>query len=186
MFARSPVLALSAVMVLGLPSATESRAPFTLGATGAVNLSVTGDEARYGLVVPGVDGVPLLSISLGATSTAGALTLSRMGPDEPSPGRYQVRSWEERTGDPMEFQALFVAGSVERPVGVFHGESGTVTILRSGAGRIHGAFEIRARGFLAANMEDEDQWVTVRGTFEAQGDSTVAQVQSISSAVNLQ
>ena len=42
-----------------------------------------------------------------------------------------------------------------------------------------GEFEIRARGFLGAHPDDEDQWVTVRGTFQAQGDSTIATIASL-------
>jgi hypothetical protein len=37
-----------------------------------------------------------------------------------------------------------------------------------------GEFELQARGSLAADINEEDQWVTVRGSFVAVGDSTVA------------
>jgi hypothetical protein len=53
-----------------------------------------------------------------------------------------------------------------------------VTITEVQSGRISGAFEIRARGWLVDAMEDENRWVTVRGTFQAIGDSTIALVQS--------
>jgi hypothetical protein len=49
-----------------------------------------------------------------------------------------------------------------------------VTIASSRDGRITGWFELRARGFSAADPLDEERWVTVQGTFDAAGDSTVA------------
>jgi hypothetical protein len=42
-----------------------------------------------------------------------------------------------------------------------------------------GTFEVRARGFTAADPLDEEQWVTVRGSFDAAGDSTVASITAI-------
>jgi hypothetical protein len=57
---------------------------------------------------------------------------------------------------------------------MFHSESGWLTITESEPGRIVGTFELRARGFLATNEKDENQWVTVRGTFTAEGDRALA------------
>jgi hypothetical protein len=42
------------------------------------------------------------------------------------------------------------------------------------AGQISGEFELQARGSLAADLNDEHQWVTVRGSFVAEGGSTIA------------
>jgi hypothetical protein len=39
---------------------------------------------------------------------------------------------------------------------------------------------MRARGFLEYAPADEDQWVTIRGSFSAQGDSTVAETAAVS------
>jgi hypothetical protein len=65
-------------------------------------------------------------------------------------------------------------GTAERPLGMFHSESGWVTITESMPGRIAGTFELRARGFLASDAKDENQWVTLRGTFAAEGLAGVA------------
>lgn len=62
-------------------------------------------------------------------------------------------------------------------------ESGSVTITRAKAGRISGRFELEARGFVAKNLDDEDQWVTVSGQFEAQGDSTIVALRSAPASV---
>jgi hypothetical protein len=37
---------------------------------------------------------------------------------------------------------------------------------------------VQARGFTAQNQEDENQTVTVRGSFDAEGDSTAATIAS--------
>jgi hypothetical protein len=144
---------------------------YTLGAQGAVNLTVSSDEARYGLV-PSTEGGHF-TISLGATRGKSALTLSMAGGQLPGLGTYAVRPLEERVANQPQFEALFVAGAPEHPLGVFRAESGKVTITRSEAGRISGEFELQARGFVASYPEKEDQWVTVRGKFEASGDTEV-------------
>jgi len=129
MLARPSTLGIFAAMALALPP---SRAPFfTLGAGGAVNLAVTSDEARFGLSPVDVEGAPLLTISLGATSAVGSLSLSMTGDRLPPKGRYPVRPWEDRIASRPQFEALFVAGSPDHPVGAFRGEFGWVTITVS-------------------------------------------------------
>jgi hypothetical protein len=156
-------------MVLTLPAA---NAPyFSLGARGAVNLALESDEARYG-VTQAEDG-QRLTISLGATRAAGALALSMAGGQLPRTGTYAVRLTEQRVSKEPHFEALFVAGTAEHPVGVFRAESGSITITQADGGRIAGVFEIKARGFVAQDPENEDQWVTLRGRFEAPGDSAI-------------
>jgi hypothetical protein len=152
---------------------TSRRFPcFALDASDAVNLVVSGDEARYGTVSEMVDGSPLVVISLGATSGQGSLTLMISGDRLPPSGRYAIHSGEALGVGGLYFRAFFVAGSPEHPVGAFHGESGWVTITRSEAGRIAGAFELEASGFLATDLDDENRWVRVLGHFEARADST--------------
>jgi len=178
MYARASILGLVATMTLGLSAHTAAR--FTLGTTGAIALNVAGDDARYGVIPPAVNGPPLVAVSLGATSSRAALTLYVPGNSVPAKGRYPIRSaWDEKGFQAQAFRAGLVAGSPEQPLGWFHGESGWVTITEAAAGRMSGRFEIRARGFLSADPENENRWVTVRGTFEAHGDSTVARVASI-------
>jgi hypothetical protein len=178
MFAHPQFIGLCAMVAVGLPSMRSTTARYTLAAEGAVQLTVTSADARYGIATPGVDGQPFYSLSLGATSDQAALTLSRNAAELPAPGRYEVKTWEEQSADGTSMQAAFVAGTPGHPIGAFHGESGSVTITEAQSGRISGEFEIRARGFLADAVEDEDQWVTVRGTFYAIGDSSIVLVQS--------
>lgn len=172
MRARSSTVGLIATLALSLPADTAPY--FTLESTGALRLAVGGGEARVGLMSEPVNGRPVLEISLGATAGEAALMLFTYADEPLRPGRYPVGS--ELPEDPAagrRFHPCFVPGTVERPLGFFHGEIGWVTISTVEGGRVSGEYEMRARGFLAEDMEDENQWVTIRGTFGAQGDSTV-------------
>ena len=174
MYARSTIGILAAV-ALALSGQPASR--FTLDSIGAIRLSVAGPEARYGVVPAGINLRPVLTISLGATSAQGALQLAMPGDRMPAAGRYAIRSdWTDLETEEQAFHASFVAGSPEHSLGWFHGESGSVTITQADGGRMSGTFEVRARGFLSADPADEDRWVTVLGTFDAQGDTTAATI----------
>ena len=174
MYARSAAaLGILAAIAFALPAA--STPGFTLHSTGAYRLRTAGDEARFGVVPTG--GHPVLTVSLGATSARGAVLLTRQGGRLPAPGRYPIRSaWDESGRDTAAFHGSFIAGTVEQPVGWFHGEAGWVTITNAEEGRIAGEFEIRAQGFLSADQTDEDRWVTVRGSFDAEGEGTAAKM----------
>jgi len=175
MYVRSIAAGCVAAIALNLPAFLVPR--FTLDATGAVRLDAVGHDARYGVITD--DGTSILTVSLGATGGISALQLRMPGVGLPAEGRYPIHStWNDRvTGN--AFQAFFAAGSPEHPLGWFHGESGTVTITQAANGRLSGSFEILARGYLAADKIEEESWVTVKGSFEAEGDSTttIAQAQ---------
>jgi hypothetical protein len=179
MYARSSILGLLAASLLSISS--DGGPSFHLASSGAVTLAVTSNEAVFGLVPEQVNEARLIAVSLGATRGEASLTLFTQGNELPRPGRYPVRStWPEQIESGRIFHACFIAGTPERPVGGFHGESGWVRITRVEGRRISGEFELQARGMLAADMDDENQWVTVRGSFAADGDSTVAEIQQIS------
>ena len=173
MRARSSMVSLLATMALS--QSADPLPYFTLESSGAVSLAVTSGEARYGIVPDPRGGRPVLSISLGATKAEGSLSLFTDGEAALRPGRYRVSSSlpEQPTAERW-FHPCFVAGTVERPRGFFHGESGWVTITSVEQGRITGEYQIRARGFLAPDLADENQWVTIRGTFSAEGESETA------------
>jgi hypothetical protein len=181
MRARSSTAGLLAILTLPLPADTAPY--FTLESTGALRLEVTSGEARVGLMRDPSNGHPVMEISLGATSGDAALMLFTYADEALGPGRYPVGS--ELPEDPSagrRFHPCFIAGTVERPVGFFHGEVGWVTITAVEGGRILGEYEIQARGFLASDTDDENQWVTIRGRFGAEGDSTVAALPAVSAA----
>jgi hypothetical protein len=178
MYFRTATIATMAAAAVAL--AWQSAPTFTLQSTGAVALRSAGQEARFGVVPHAVRGRPILIVSLGATASEGALQLTVAGDRPPAPGRYPIRSsWDELGTDSTSFHASFMPGSVERPLGWYHGESGWVTITEARADRMSGTFDVRARGYTAADPLDEEQWVTVRGSFDATGDSTVTTITSI-------
>jgi hypothetical protein len=183
MYARSSALGLLAAVALSLSS--DSVTNFTLRSSGAVSLSVAGTEAGYGLTRETPEAKPELAISLGVTSGEGALWLFTAGDEIPRTGRYPIHFASRQdllAGGGRWFHACFFAGTKERPTGVFHGQSGWVRISAVEGGLISGEFEIRASGFLATGTADEDQWVTLRGTFSAQGDSTIASISAASAS----
>jgi len=177
MFARISVLGILAATTLSLPTDPS----FRLDASGAVNLAIRSDETAYGLLPAPANEAPLLAISLGATRGNASLSLYTQGEQLPKPGRYPVQSWWPNQANAGRiFHACFIAGTPEHPLGAFHGESGWVTITGVQGKRIFGEFELRARGMLAADQDDEDRWVTLRGSFVADGDSTVSRIQAVS------
>jgi hypothetical protein len=182
MFARSSTLGL---MITAALSVSADRTPaYRIQSSGAVSLNAAGTEARYGIAREKVDGKPVLTITLGATTGNGALMLFTDGGEIPRSGRYPVYLSSQNgstEGEGRWFHACFVAGTVEQPAGVFHGESGWVTITDNKAGLISGDFELQAKGFLAVDMSDENQSVTLRGAFTAEGDSASRRSVSLSS-----
>jgi hypothetical protein len=178
MFARS-----STVVLLATVALHSDPAPyFTLESSGALQLAVSSEEARYGLSPEPHNQRPVMAISLGATRGDAALLLYTYADEPLRPGRYPVASeLADHPSAGRRFHPCFIAGSVERPMGFFHGENGWVTITAAQDGRITGTYEMQARGFLAAAAADEDQWVTLRGTFSAAADSTVTTPQAVSS-----
>jgi hypothetical protein len=176
-FARSSTLGLMVTLALSLPS---DRTPgYSIQSSGAVRVIAAGKEASYGLTRQRANEKPTLTISLGATGAEGSLGLYTDGEELPRSGRYPIHfSWQgdSASAGARWFHACFVAGTPEHPLGVFHGQSGWVTISDTDRGLISGEFEIRAQGFLASNTKDENQWVTVYGRFTAEGDSTVASI----------
>jgi hypothetical protein len=181
MRSRSSLFGLIATVAVSLPS--HPAPSYTLEAEGALRLASSGQEARYGLMRDPSNGRAILEISLGATQGEAALSLFTYADSELRPGRYPVAmSLPEGPSAGRRFHPCFVAGTVQRPVGFFHGETGWVAITGVGGGRITGEYEIRARGYLASNMDDENQWVTLRGTFVAAGDSTATVIPPVAAA----
>ena len=171
MFARMSILGLAATLAAAAPSAGPGPA-FTLESTGALRQTVGGTEAHYSVSPELVDGKRELTIALGPKTGDGALWLFTSAEELPQPGRYPVHyHWSPPAGTTQvgrHFHACYMPGTAERPLGMFHSESGWVTITESMPGRIAGTFELRARGFLASDAKDANQWVTLRGTFAAE------------------
>ena len=173
MLARFSILALVATLA-AVPS-PKAATSFSFESNGALRQSVAGTEARYSVSPERVEGKRELAIALGPTTGNGAMYILTEADGQLEPGRYPVvHSWAEAGTMERRFHTYYLPGQVGHPLGAFHSESGWVTITESAPGRIAGSFELRARGFLASNDRDEDQWVTVKGTFTAQGELALA------------
>jgi len=182
MFQPASILGMGAAMLLAWPKPVSTDAQFVLSTSGGLRMTATG-PAEYG-ALPATPEVPAaFSISLGAQSESGALVLMQRVGAVPLAGRYAVSEWSRHDG--ADFSAIFVAGSPAEPIGVFRGESGTVTITSTRPGRIEGKFRIEARGFLTTSPDREDVQVTITGTFVARGNHAVASVQQVSPLIPL-
>lgn len=139
---------------------------FEAATHGAVQAAPRG-SAEFGTVDD--NGRALFTLNMGAYSEQGAIVLTRGGA-RPAPGVYRVSSaW---TPSSTDFHGLVVTGSPSRPTGVFHAESGSVTILASTADRITGTFELHGVGFLASAPEDENRELVATGSFAATAGGT--------------
>ena len=78
----------------------------------------------------------------------------------PAPGRYEV---SDTAGN--GFRALYVAGSAERPTGLFRAKRGALEITGSSPEHISGHFSFTGAGFLASDPSDEGSEVKVTGAF---------------------
>jgi hypothetical protein len=143
---------------------------FTALVSGSVQTVLSGN-AVFGPVRNTTRAPGSFSLTLGAYSDNGAVVLSRVAAGQPKPGTYRVTAF---TGGPEkddEFHALVSLGSAANPLGAFRGMSGTVTITQSAPDRIVGRYELHAVGFMAADMDDDEREITVRGSFAARATS---------------
>lgn len=148
------------------PSAHSARVSGATVTTLAGN-ALFGPTQAGGLVPAG------FSLTLGAYSESGAVTFSRIGAARPEIGTYTVRPLAPgAAGD--AFHALVSLGGPESPAGAFRAVGGTVTITLSTDDQVVGHYEIRARGFLASDPEDEEREITVRGGFSAEPAATAS------------
>lgn len=135
---------------------------FEAHATGARTLTLRG-AAEFG-PVRGTEGQGPFVITLGATSSTGAVLFTLHDGSRPKPGVYPV------SDDPSKgVQALVVTGSPARSTGAYRARGGTLTVTRSDSSHLEGRFTIDAVGFEAASPDNEEQELTVFGKFNAEG-----------------
>jgi hypothetical protein len=157
-------------MTLATLTATErAHAPAThqTTVTGALTANLAG-KAVFGPVRGTGDLPASFSLELGTYSDKGSVVFSRVSTQRPKTGVYEISTFETPTDGADDFHALISLGSVEHPLGVFRAMSGTVTISHSSEDRIVGEYEVHAVGFLAADADNEDREITVRGGFSAE------------------
>lgn len=157
-FGFGAALLMSSALVVNPGS--RPAAEYEASMTGAVALELRGTTAEFG---PARRSPEPFVITLGATGEQGAIVFTRWDGHQPATGTYRI------TADPGSggIQALVVTGPPTRPTGVFRAKHGSLVITRSGGLGISARFEMDAVGFTAAEPEQEDRHLSVRGAFTA-------------------
>jgi hypothetical protein len=135
---------------------------FEAAVEGAVSARPSG-EVAFGIVGDSASGVAAFTITLDAGDSAGAILFTSLEGRMPAPGRYEVT--DGAVAGATGFRASYIAGSAERPSGLFRAERGTLEITASSAGHISGQFSFTGAGFLVSDPSDESSEVIVSGAF---------------------
>ena len=135
---------------------------FEAAVKGAVSARPSG-EVAFGVVGDSGSGVAAFTITLGDEGPAGAILFTSLEGRMPAPGRYQVT--DGAGAGESGFRASYIAGSAERPSGLFRGKRGTLEITASSAEHLSGHFSFEGSGFLVSDPSDESSEVTVSGAF---------------------
>ena len=129
---------------------------------GAVSARPSG-EVAFGVVGDSSAGIAGFTITLDAKGSSGAILLTGLDGRIPAPGRYELTG-----GAPVgsgAFRASYIAGSAERPTGLFRATSGTLEITAAGSDHISGQFSFTGSGFTTSDASDEGAQVAVSGAF---------------------
>jgi len=137
---------------------------FEAAVEGAVSARPSG-EVAFGIVGDSASGVAAFTITLDAEGSAGAILFTSLEGRMPAPGRYEVT--DGPVAGATGFRASYIAGSAERPSGLFRAKRGTLEITASSAGHISGQFSFTGAGFLVSDPSDESSEVTVSGAFSS-------------------
>jgi hypothetical protein len=144
----------------GVAAALQRSSYFEASVEGGTSARPAGSVA-HGLVGDSASGIAAFTITLSGADSSGAILFTRISGGRPLPGRYEVSD----TAGPGGFRALYVAGSAERPTGLFRGQRGTLEITAASADRLSGHFSFTGAGFLATDPSDEGSEVLVAGSF---------------------
>jgi hypothetical protein len=117
-------------------------------------------EVAFGIVGDSASEVAAFSISLGGRDSSGAILFTSLDGRMPAPGRYELSDTAT-----VGFRAIYVAGSAERPTGLFRAERGILEITASSAEHLSGHFSFTGAGFQASDPTDEGSEVTIHGAF---------------------
>jgi len=154
---------LSLSLFAGTVRAPDSSASFSAVLTGVVKTTISGD-ARFGQVHGGPSAPDVFSLTLGLDSPRGAVLFTRPTGSGLHVGSYRVA---EAGAEGGELQALVVLGSANHPEGVFRATSGTLTISSISDVEVTGLFSVDADGFLASAPDQDNQPISVSGSFIA-------------------
>ena len=154
---------LSLSLLAGTVRAPDNSASFSAVLTGVVKTTISGD-ARFGLVRGRPSAPDVFSLALGADGPRGAVLFTRPTGSGLHVGSYRVA---EAGAEGGELQALVVLGSANHPEGVFRATSGTLTISSISDVEVTGLFSVDTDGFLASAPDQDNQPISVSGSFIA-------------------
>jgi hypothetical protein len=141
---------------------------FEAAVDGAVTARPAG-EVAFGIVGDSASGVAAFTITLGATGSSGAVLFTSLQGKAPAPGRYEVT--DDAMAGGTAFRASYVAGSAERPAGLFRAHRGVLEITASSPEHISGHFSFTGAGFLVSEPSNEGAEVQVSGAFTSSNPS---------------
>jgi len=144
---------------------------FEAAVEGAVIARPSG-EVAFGIVGDSAAGMAAFTITLDGEGSTGAILLTSLEGTMPAPGRYVVT--DGGVAGATGFRASYIAGSADRPSGLFRAERGTLEITASSAGHLSGQFAFTGAGFLGLDPSDQGSEVTVSGAFTATHPSPAA------------
>jgi hypothetical protein len=116
-------------------------------------------EVAFGIVGDSASGVSAFTITLGSDSS-GAILFTSLDGRMPTPGRYELSDTTAHG-----FRAMYIAGSAERPTGLYRAKRGTLEITASSAEHLSGHFSFTGAGFRASDPTDEGSEVKINGAF---------------------
>ena len=132
---------------------------FEASVQGGISARPAGD-VTFGVVGDSGSEISAFTITLGGEDSSGAILFTSLDGRMPAPGRYEV---SDTAGN--GFRAMYVAGSAERPTGLFRAKRGALEITASSPEHISGHFSFTGAGFLASDPSDEGSEVKVTGAF---------------------
>jgi hypothetical protein len=152
-------LTAGAFITAGAAATLKQASYFEASVQGGMSARPAGDVA-FGVVGDSGSGVSAFTITLGGEDSSGAILFTSLDGRMPAPGRYEV---SDTAG--IGFRAMYVAGSAERPTGLFRAKRGILEITASSPEHISGHFSFTGAGFLAIDPSDEGSEVKVSGAF---------------------
>lgn len=155
------VLGLGVFALTTIPSLARGSY-FEAEVEGAVHARPSG-EVAFGIVGDRSSGTAAFAITLDAEGSSGAILFTSLEGEMPAPGRYEVTDGTVAGG--TGFRASYIAGSAERPSGLFRAQRGFLEITVSTAHHLSGHFSFTGAGFLASDPSDEGSEVSVNGAF---------------------
>jgi hypothetical protein len=151
-----------ATLLVACWGTSERGSGYELNLRGAIPVTAEG-SVESGTAGTAVE--PYYTITLGGADGSAAVVFTRAGPDPPPAGTYRVGEGEMSWAG---FSGLIITGMPSHPSGVFHAQSGTITITATPPEHLAGKFELRGVGFLTGSPAEDQREILADGHFAGQ------------------